>query len=131
MATVKAWIFTPENKNIVRIDIPKQLGCKAIYKLLDCDEFERQSFTCPTTGKMFSILMDGVGLLKRQKFNEAASKCLGRINLLWGNKRGGSYAHLGGKYLVHCERDYDDLIDMPSDMTPRMFVDAFNSAIGK
>jgi hypothetical protein len=77
--------------------------------------------------------MDGEGLLKRQTFNEAASKCLGRIKLNWGNKRGGDYAHLGGYYIVFCVKNFyeedDEYISMPDDMTPRRFIHLFNEDI--
>lgn len=127
--TVKAWYFTPENKGIKVIDIPQELELENIYSLLQCELFERQSFEDKVSGLAFAILMDDEGLLKKRTYNECASKCLGRIKLNWGNMSGGSYAHLDGKYLVVCESEMDNLVDMPSFMTPKLLIERFNSSI--
>ena len=129
MNTVKAWYFTPENKGIKVIDVPQELELENIYSLLDCELFERQAFVDKVSGLTFSILMDEEGLLKKRTYNECASKSLGRVKLNWGNISGGSYAHLDGKYLVVCERKQDNLIDMPSFMTPKLLIERFNSSI--
>ncbi len=131
--TLKAWYFTPEEKNIKVIDFPEELDIKEIYKLLDCRVFDIQSTHDSISGLTLGIFMDDEGLLKRKVYCESASKCLGRININWGNKKGGSYAYLGGKYIAFAAKPHDDREDervsFPADFTPRLFIERFNKGL--
>jgi hypothetical protein len=131
--TVKAWYFTPEEKNIKVIDFPVESNIKLVYKLLDCNVFDIQSTHDPISGLFLGIFMDDEGLLKREVYCESASKCLGRININWGNMKGGSYAYLGGKYIAFAEKERDDgereRVSFPADFTPRLFIERFNKGL--
>ena len=131
--TIKAWYFTPEEKNVKVIDFPVDSDIQNIYKLLDCRVFDIQSAYDPTSKLVLSIIMDDEGLLKREVYCESASKCLGRININWGNKKGGSYAYLGGKYIAFVSQERkkteNKKVSFPADFTPRLFIERFNKGL--
>lgn len=129
---ISVWFFTPEEKNIQVINAPQDIPLEWLREKLDCRYLDVKGFTDEESGFQYLLFMDDDGLLKQEVYNECASKCLGRIKLLFqGHPISQNHYRLGGKYLVVCVKNppSGNYVDMPADMTPKRFINLFNESL--
>jgi len=113
--------MTPECKSIQVVNVPVDMGLQDIYDTIDCTHFGMQSFTHQDSH--YGIYYDDEGLLNGSPFNKCARKLLSKIKgIMW------SYQ---GSFLIY-KFDINDECDatkLDMDITPREFVNRFNSVM--